>query len=128
VSAQPKGHEAAPADGVVQQALRRVVNEQISSLNADGVRIDGAETIDVLCECVRGACTARITMRVADYELVRRFPTRFFVKAGHEVAEEERVVEESHGYVVIEARGRRGLWAVSADPRSPYRRRTEVGA
>jgi hypothetical protein len=111
----------------VHQTLRREVNEQLNSLETDNFRHD-SETIDVVCECVEGACTARITMTAVDYELVRRFPTRFFVKAGHEVAEEERVIKESDGYVVIEASGRGGVYAVSAGPRSPYRRRAEVGA
>ena len=128
MSAQPKDQDPVVTDGVVHQALRREVNEQISSLNTDGFGIDGSETIDVVCECVRGACTARIVMTVADYELVRRFPTRFFVKAGHEVAAEERVVKESDGFVVIEASGRDGVYAVSADPRGVYRRATKVGA
>ena len=77
-------------------------------------------------ECIWNDCTAKITMIVGDYEAVRRFPTRFFVKAGHEVAEEERVVAESDGYVVIEASGRGGLYAVSADPRGRWYRRPEV--
>ena len=126
MSAQPKEDETAGADGVVHQALRREVNEQISALSAT-FGVTESEAIDVICECVRAECVARIRMTVAEYELVRRFPTRFFVKAGHEVAEEERVVAESDSYVVIEASGRGVLYAVGADPRSPYRRRESVG-
>lgn len=126
VSAQPKEDETAGANGVVHQALRREVNEHISALSAT-FGVTEPETIDVICECVRAECVARITTTVAEYELVRRFPTRFFIKAGHVVAEEERVVAESDGYIVIEASGRGGLYAVSADPRSQYRRREAVG-
>jgi len=32
------------------------------------------------CECVHTNCLARIVMTVAEYDAVRRFPTRFFVK------------------------------------------------
>lgn len=113
VSAQPKEDETAGANGVVHQALRREVNEHISALSAT-FGVTEPETIDVICECVRAECVARITTTVAEYELVRRFPTRFFIKAGHVVAEEERVVAESDGYIVIEASGRGGLSAVSA--------------
>jgi hypothetical protein len=127
VSAQPKEAHTAAA-GVVHQALRREVNERISLLNTTTFGVAGPETIDVVCECVRPSCTAAITMTVSDYELVRRFPTRFFVKEGHEVAEGERVVAEADGYVVIEASGRGGLYAVSADPRSPFRRPQEARA
>jgi hypothetical protein len=125
VSAQPKA-ELAGTIGVVHQSLRREVNERISALSST-FAVTEPETIDVICECVRAECEARITMTVAEYELVRRFPSRFFVKSGHDVAEEERVVAESDGYVVIEASGRGGLYAVSADPRSPYRRPEAVG-
>jgi hypothetical protein len=126
MSAQPKEDYTAASNGVVHQALRREVNERISSVN-EAFGVTKPERIDVVCECVGATCAARITMTAAEYELVRRFPTRFFVKAGHEVAEEERVVDQSDGYVVIEASGRGGLYAVSADPRSPYRRRDGVG-
>ena len=56
-------------------------------------------------------------MTAAEYEAVRRFPTRFFVKEGHEVAGGERVVGESEGYVVVEKIGAEGLRAVAIDPR-----------
>lgn len=126
MSVQPREGGIAGTTEVVHQALRREVNERISALSAT-FSVTEPETIDVICECVRVECAARITMTVAEYELVRRFPTRFFVRAGHDVAEAERVVAESDGYVVIEASGRGGLYAVSADPRSPYRRGDEVG-
>jgi hypothetical protein len=126
VSTQPKEENTSATTGVVHQALRREVNEHISALSAS-FGVTEPETIDVFCECVRAQCAGLITMTVGEYELVRRFPTRFFVKVGHEVAEEERVVSESDGYVVIEARGREGVYAVSADPRSRYRRREGVG-
>jgi hypothetical protein len=119
---QPRENGAAAANDVVQQALRREANEQISALNTT-FGISGPQTIDVLCECVRADCNARITMSAAEYERVRRFPTHFFVKAGHEIAHEERVLSEASGYVVIEAGGRGGVYAVSADPRGSHRRK-----
>ena len=84
------------------------------------------DVVRVLCECVHPTCSAMIEMTVSQYEAVRRFPTRFFAKRGHQVAEEERVVAESDGYVVIEATGTVGVYSVNADPRSPFRRREEV--
>jgi hypothetical protein len=125
VSVQPRENNAVAANGVVQQALRREVNEHISSLN-NTFGVSGPEKIDVMCECVRANCEARITMSLAEYERVRRFPTHFFVKEGHEIATEGRVVSEASGYVIIEAGGRGGLYAVRADPRSSHRRRSEV--
>lgn len=101
---------------VVHQALRREVNERISSVNHD-FHLTAPESMDVMCECVHTSCTGRIQMTVAEYERVRRFPTRFFVKEGHEVSAGERVVAEAAGYVVVEKSGRDGLYAVGADPR-----------
>ncbi len=127
MSAQPTDEHVVPTDGVVHQALRRDVNEQISAINS-AFGVDEAESIEVMCECVRGNCTASIAMTVREYETVRRFPTRFFVKEGHEVAEKERIVAESGDYVVIEAFGREGLYAVGVDPRRRGLRIVEVGA
>jgi hypothetical protein len=132
MSAQPHTEDTATLGtpvtfGVVQHALRREVNEQISVVNHD-FGIAEPEKTDVLCECVHPNCTARIVMTVADYERVRRFSTRFFVKEGHEVADEDRVVAESDGYIVIEAAGRSGLYAVGADPRRRSVRSAEVGS
>ena len=79
-------------------------------------------------ECIWNDCTAKITMIVGDYEAVRRFPTRFFVKEGHEVAEGERVVAEADGYVVIEAYGREGIYAIEADPRRRKLRSAKASA
>jgi hypothetical protein len=119
VSAQPKDQFAtsSTADGrVVHQALRRGVNERIISVNHD-FHVAPPETMEVVCECVHPNCLAGIVMTVAEYDAVRRFPSRFFVKEGHEVAEGERVVTESAGYVVVENGRREGLHAVDADPR-----------
>lgn len=133
MSAQPQEAHASGiveddrAGAVVQQALRREVNERIRSIN-DGFGVREPDTIDVLCECIRPNCTAYIAMIVAEYELVRRFPTRFFVKEGHEVADGERVVSESGAFVVVESRGRAGLYAVSADPRRRGTRSVGIGA
>jgi hypothetical protein len=130
MSAQPRLNEGADAAldagaDVVNQALRREVNERIRSIS-DDFAVAEPETLQLVCECARAGCVAMIVMRVADYELVRRFPTRFFVKQGHEVAQEARVVSGSADYIVVEAGGRGGLYAVGSDPRRANARHTEV--
>jgi hypothetical protein len=107
------------SDVVGYQALRRELNERISSINTLG--LGAAGSITVMCECVRTNCTASIAMTGREYETVRRFPTRFFVKEGHEVADEERVVAEAVDYIVIEAFGRKGINAVRASRRRGLR-------
>jgi hypothetical protein len=129
VSAQPQEFAGSPVGGhrvgITHQALRREVNERISSLN-DGSWIAEPGLVDVCCECVRRDCTGRVAMTVSEYEAVRRFPTRFLVKEGHEVSGEERVVAEAAGYVVVERSGREGLYAVGTDPRRRVLRKIET--
>lgn len=104
-------------DAFAHQALRREVNERINEISTGSFGLSADETIEVLCECAGPRCAAPITMTVAEYEAVRRFPTRFFVKAAHRFADGERVVSASAEYVVVEACGPGGLYAVAADPR-----------
>ena len=111
MSLQPRDDEGPAARDVVHQTLRREVNERISSLHKGSFGAE-VELIDVMCECAGLGCSAAITMRAADYAYVRRFPTRFLVKEGHEIGDAERIVVEADGYVVVEASGRAGLQAV----------------
>jgi hypothetical protein len=117
-----QGHEDAGGedDSVVHQALRREVNEEISDVSVR-LHIAASESMEVMCECVHAGCTELIPVPVAAYEEVRRVATHFFVKTGHEVSENERVVSEHEGYVVVEKLGGDGTYAVSSDPRSQDR-------
>lgn len=55
-----------------------------------------------LCECAAGGCTEAIWLTRAEYEGIRAEQTHFVAVAGHERAEEERVVGRNDGYVVVE--------------------------
>jgi hypothetical protein len=134
MSTQP--HQAVPHEDrdlreVVHQALRREANEHAtrarSSLHVAGADDAADEALDVLCECVRPGCDGHVVLARAEYELVRRFPSRFLVKSGHEVSERERVVGQADGHVVVEKIGRAGVYAVGIDPRRRSTR-TAVGA
>ena len=129
MAAKPKDHYATdrtvgPGAKIAHQLLRRKVNESIRLLNHD-FQITQTELIDVMCECVHMDCTEHVAMTRVAYESLRRIPTHFVVKAGHEVAEGERIVSEADEYVVIEKNGREGIYAISADPR---RRQIRAGA
>jgi hypothetical protein len=102
------------------------VNERISSMNA-GFGATDPDEMDVLCESVQERCADRITMTVAAYELVRRFPTRFLVKVSHEIADDARVISQTDGYVVVDAGARGDAYAVGTDPRGRAHRRRSVG-
>ena len=131
MSTQPTGKQEAIADGrtpgIVRHVLHREVNEQINSVN-HGFGVGDFEQVIVICECSHVSCAATVGMTVAEYEGVRRFPTRFFVKEGHEIGADERVVAELDGYVVVETNGRAGVHAVGSDPRRRSPRSVEAGA
>jgi len=98
------------------QLLFRELNEQIR-------KIAGGGEVDVVCECVNDACFDRVVISLDEYEAVRRFPTRFVVKAGHAADDVERAVESHDGYVVVEKSGADAEHAILLDPRrSPSRR------
>jgi hypothetical protein len=59
-------------------------------------------TVEILCECGHSSCSGRIVVTLREYERVRRHPTRFFVRAGHEVPGRQRVVGQGTDYVVVE--------------------------
>jgi hypothetical protein len=59
------------------------------------------DTVEVVCECGHPGCTAEIVMSLREYEAVRRFPTRFVIKEGHEVSESHHVVDQAEDYVVV---------------------------
>jgi hypothetical protein len=98
------------------QALFRSVNEQIEAANQTfSVLLE--DRVDFVCECADDSCMERITVTLAQYEDLRRFPTHFFVKPGHVYREFERIVEEIDGYVVVEKFGEAGRQALKLDPR-----------
>ena len=59
------------------------------------------QLVEVMCECGHLTCTGDIVMSLREYEAVRRHPTRFLIKEGHEIADAVRVVDYGSGYVVV---------------------------
>ena len=106
--------DAPRAFGARSQVLFRQLNEQIGSL-AD-IFGDGKD-FDLVCECTNGGCFERLAVSREAYEAIRRFPTRFVVKAGHAAHDVERVVEETREYLVVEKVGSDAGSAIRLDPR-----------
>jgi hypothetical protein len=100
---------------VRRQALFRDLNEQIRRI-AESFALDGP--LQLVCECGQEDCLARLSVAFQDYEAVRRFPTRFITRAEH-VCDDERVVQELAGSVVIEKIGDGAQTAILLDPRKP---------
>jgi hypothetical protein len=97
-----------------RQLLRRAVNERSRSAAAEGAV---ATELVVLCECGRPRCAERFAVSAATYDEVRRFPTHFAVRTGHEAAEAERLVAEHDGFRIVEKYGAPGLAAIGAQRR-----------
>lgn len=104
--------EAEPSRDL-HQILLREVNERIEQLNGDWEQT-GRDM--VLCECGHPGCLEKIEVAAADYERVRRFPTRFLVKPGHVASRSERIVERTDAYVVVEKVGESATTALWRDP------------
>jgi len=68
------------------------------------VRKPPDQTMPLLCECGDEACTRPLFATPAEYEAVRAFPRRFLVRAGHEILDVERVVEQGSRFTIVEKR------------------------
>ena len=98
------------------EAWFRELNERLEDRAAGKVGL--GDTFEIVCECVREECTERITIPFADYEAVRRIPTRFIVVPGHIDSTCERVVSSAETYDVIEKFGDAARVAQIENPRN----------
>jgi hypothetical protein len=94
----------------LNEAAFRKVNEGIEA-GSDDHRMVFA------CECGRLGCNQLLELSRFEYDAVREHPRRFFVLAGHELPDIERVVERHHDYLVVEKVGPAGYVAERTDPR-----------
>ena len=83
----------------LRPSVFREVNERIAEITGTW---EWEEKQGFLCECAAGGCTEAIWLTRAEYEEIRAEQTHFVAVAGHERAEEERVVGRNDGYVVVE--------------------------
>jgi hypothetical protein len=100
------------------QSLFREVNERIEPLNEAFTTI--SKISDFICECANEACTEKVTMTVAEYEVIRQVGNRFVVAVGEEHVwpDVELVVEKSDRYWIVEKLGYGGAMATHLNPRS----------
>ena len=97
------------------EALFRRVNERVEEVNKAFESI--LEEADFFCECADIECMEKIGMSLREYEALRDVSTQFAIKPGHILPENERVVEERAGYIVVEKVGHAGERAAELDPR-----------
>jgi hypothetical protein len=92
----------------------RSLNERLEERAVD----DGpARRFDIVCECAREECTARIGISVPGYEAVRSDATAFIVVPGHTDPSIERVVSANDAYAVVVKIGEAALVAEIENPR-----------
>ena len=101
MSAIPRD-DAAKADGVELVSGGARWADSAPMRFSDGeVQLAPSQLVEVRCECGQSNCTSNIVMTLREYESVRRHPTRFLIKEGHEVADAVRVVGYGAQYVVV---------------------------
>jgi hypothetical protein len=78
----------------------------------------GGDPIELLCECGRSDCAAKVTVTADEYDAVRAHPRRFLCAPGHVTSAIEAVVAEVRtAYIVVEKGGRAGELAEAMNPR-----------
>jgi hypothetical protein len=97
---------------VLNEAVFRQANEALVWFQ------DSETALDLMCECGRADCVAKIEMSRSEYERLRADPTLFAVVRGHEIAGFERVVEAREGYDVVQKHLETHDLAEETDPRS----------
>jgi hypothetical protein len=100
------------------EATFRQVNEAFEA--GRGLR-DTEEMMSFVCECGQLGCNQLIQLTVAEYESVRRSPTRFAIVDGHEIPGTEVVVERTDRYALVEKLEEGAEVAEETDPRSDAR-------
>lgn len=98
------------------EALFREVNERIERVSTS-LQVE-TERFRILCECGDTSCTEQLEVSLGDYERIRRDPTLFFVRSGHEDPGVEHLVERHGDYDVVRKNtGEAAEIARSLDPR-----------
>jgi len=95
--------------------LARDLNDQ-TYLRGD-LGCDNAREIEIACECERRNCPRRLRISRERYNALRQFPTRFVMKPGHPADDNERVIDQQDGFVIVEKTGPPALIAIRLDPR-----------
>jgi hypothetical protein len=97
------------------ESATREINEDIERAHEAASRTGN---IRVLCECGLDDCDRVIAMTRGEYEQVRQDSRQFATTHEHVVPDMERIVAETHRYVVVAKReGTPAAIATEEDPR-----------
>jgi diguanylate cyclase (GGDEF)-like protein len=88
-----------------ERTLRIFANEQAARTGNERRLANAVGRIFALrCECGAQACGATVNVPASDYRAIRAHDRRYFVHAGHELPDDERVLITTTGYSVVEKR------------------------
>ena len=96
------------------EILFRQVNERIVAITDQW-----SGNLDLICECADDKCTARMDLKLGEYEQLRQNSHRFAVLPGHEFPDIEEVVDRNERYFVVEKHVETHNQVEAADQRTP---------
>lgn len=94
-----------------REANLRLLNERIVDAH-DRIDPGRDQPLEIVCECARERCDARITLRSDMFDMLRGELVRFAVVDGHVLHDVEQVVEQHEGWMVVEKLGAAARGAV----------------
>jgi hypothetical protein len=97
------------------EALFRAVNERIEQAALGEA---GEQRFEIFCECANLDCLERIEISRSTYEQARAEPDLFIVRPGHEQPTVEKLIAETHTYLLIRKTGDASAIAAELDPRA----------
>ena len=92
---------------IERSRLKRIGKNEAAfkAFNQTRAKEQQGSILELVCECGDTNCTDEIEIEASEYHPVRRHPTRFLVRPGHELPEAESIVERGREYFVVEKRG-----------------------
>ena len=118
----------------MDQAVRKASNEdwfrELNDLLEDQAaeRTGAQGPFEIVCECAREECTARIPISFSQYEALRAKPTTFALVPGHHDPKVEQIVVSTEHYDVVEKFGRAAVVAEIENPRDGEEREDQAEA
>jgi hypothetical protein len=84
------------------EKLFREVNERVAQMHKG---FQSGPDPEWICECGDETCFEKVAISLDDYQAIRARNDWFFVKAGHDKADVERIVDRRDAYFVVEKYG-----------------------
>ena len=88
-----------------ERTLRIFANEQAArSGDENRLGVDAGRIFTLRCECGTHGCAGSLKVPTGEYRSIRAHDRRYFVRPGHELPDDERVLLTNAAYSVVERR------------------------